>query len=86
MVCLPLVVLLMVGVECTLSWLAGTKNMKLAWDMFLIKMCLQHIGTHFMVLLTDVITFITLVGHLGVTQVDTLKLTCLTSEFFDMFI
>ena len=60
---LALVVLLAVDVKYTLSCLAGTTNTAPEWDILFIKLPLQHIGTHCMVLLTDVIVLTALVAH-----------------------
>ena len=63
MVCLPSVVLLAVGVECTLNHLADLTNSAVEGDIFFLEVCMQHMGTHLMAHLTGIIACATVVGH-----------------------
>ena len=59
---LPLMILLAVVAECTLSDLADPENSALEGDIFLLEVCLQHMGTHLMIQLTGIIAGVALMG------------------------
>ena len=61
--CLPLAILPLVGMECTLSCLADPTNSALKGDIFLLEVCPQYLSTHLMVQLNGAITCVALVGH-----------------------
>ena len=58
-----MVILLVVDVECTLSFPADPTNSALERNIFLLQVCLQHMDTYLVVQLTGIIACGALVGH-----------------------